>query len=146
MTFRKAKPSDTHAIHDLIDLYSAKGLLLPRSYSDIMEKIRDFSVATEWNALGDKIRGVAALHAVGEDLAEIRSLAVAEAFQGQGVGRKLVEYCLEDAGAYQTDFFEKLGFEKVEKTTLPQKIWGDCVHCAKFSDCDEIAMILNLKK
>jgi amino-acid N-acetyltransferase len=47
---------------------------------------------------------------------------------------------------YQTGFFEKLGFKKVEKLTLPQKIWGDCVHCAKFSDCDEVAMLLTLDK
>ncbi len=102
------------------------------------------------------MKGVAALHPVGEDLAEIRSLAVEEKFQGKGIGKKLVEFCLEDAKemrlhrvftlTYQTEFFSKIGFVKVEKLTLPQKIWGDCVHCAKFSDCDEVAMLLTLPK
>jgi amino-acid N-acetyltransferase len=97
---------------------------------------------------------VVALHPVGEDLAEIRSLAVREDRKGGGMGRHLVEFCLEDAKdlklrrvfalTYQTEFFKKLGFVQVEKLTLPQKIWGDCVHCAKFSDCDEVAMLLTL--
>jgi amino-acid N-acetyltransferase len=112
-------------------------------------------VATE-EAKGETVvKGVVALHVVGEELAEVRSLAVEEALQGKGVGKKLLQRCIEDAHemrlhkiftlTYQTDFFSKLGFSQVEKLSLPQKIWGDCVHCAKFSDCDEIAMILNIK-
>ena len=41
-------------------------------------------------------------------------------------------------------FFEKLGFEVIEKSELPQKIWGDCIKCAKFPECDEIALSLSL--
>ena len=92
-----------------------------------------------------------ALHVVGEELAEVRSLAVDEALQGKGIGKKLLEFCVNDAKemklpriftlTYQTDFFSRSGFSTVEKLTLPQKIWGDCIHCAKFSDCDEIAMV-----
>jgi amino-acid N-acetyltransferase len=129
--------------------------MLPRSFSQVIEKVRDFTVAVE-ETNPQPLKGVVALHVVGEDLAEVRSLAVEEALQGQGVGKKLLQYCLEDAKelhlqrvftlTYQTEFFTKLGFAKVEKLTLPQKIWGDCVHCAKFSDCDEIAMLLNITK
>jgi amino-acid N-acetyltransferase len=135
--------------------------MLPRSFSQVVEKVRDFVVAVDepspfTKVSGERagenlVKGVVALHVVGEDLAEVRSLAVAESLQGQGVGRKLMKSCLEDAKemrlqrvftlTYQTEFFTKLGFTRVEKLTLPQKIWGDCVHCAKFSDCDEIAMI-----
>ncbi|HUO58014.1 MAG TPA: N-acetyltransferase [bacterium] len=153
--FRPARPSDTRAILQLINHYSAKGEMLPRSFSQVVEKIRDFVVASSENGDTPTIKGVVALHVVGEDLAEVRSLAVEESSQGQGVGRKLMERCLEDARilglqrvftlTYQTEFFTKLGFGKVEKLTLPQKIWGDCVHCAKFSDCDEIAMLKTLQ-
>ncbi len=128
--------------------------MLPRPYAQIIEKIRDFVVASEDGS--GAIRGIVALHVVGEDLAEIRSLAVDESCQGQGIGKKMLQVCLQEAKelylqrvfalTYQTDFFNKLGFSRVEKLTLPQKIWGDCVHCAKFSDCDEIAMLLNLEK
>jgi amino-acid N-acetyltransferase len=151
LTFRRARPADTRSILALINHYSTKGLMLPRSYSQVVEKIRDFVVAA-----GGDVKGVAALHVVGEDLAEVRSLAVAESLQGKGIGKKLIQMCLEEAEAlrlhrvftltYQADFFSKLGFTRVEKLTLPQKIWGDCVHCAKFSDCDEIAMLLNINK
>jgi amino-acid N-acetyltransferase len=130
--------------------------MLPRPYAQVMEKIRDFVVAVDESTPQSTLKGIVALHVVGEDLAEIRSLAVEEALQGKGIGKKLLEFCLKDANelqlhrvfalTYQTQFFDKFGFHKVEKLTLPQKIWGDCVHCAKFSDCDEIAMILNIGK
>lgn len=149
LRYRQARPSDARAILQLIHFYSAKGLMLPRSFAQVIEKIRDFTVAVE-GANDAAVKGVVALHVVGEDLAEVRSLAVEETLRGKGIGRKLLEQSLEDAKelrlqkvftlTYQTDFFKKSGFSQVEKLTLPQKIWGDCVHCAKFSDCDEIAM------
>jgi len=151
---RKARPSDTRAILNLIAGYSSQGLLLPRPFAQVMDKIRDFTVVEE--SEGAPLTGVVALHPVGEDLAEIRSLAVREDWKGKGLGRQLVDYCLADAKemnfqrvfalTYQIGFFEKLGFKKVERLTLPQKIWGDCVHCAKFSDCDEVAMIRTMDK
>ncbi|HVZ80870.1 MAG TPA: N-acetyltransferase [bacterium] len=152
LTLRRAKPSDARAILNLINQNSSKGLMLPRTFAQVVEKIRDFLVATE----GDTLVGVVALHVVGEDLAEVRSLAVEAPYQGQGIGQKLVRQCLKDGEelglarvftlTYQTEFFGKLGFQKVEKLTLPQKIWGDCIHCAKFTDCDEVAMTIDLPK
>ena len=47
---------------------------------------------------------------------------------------------------YQQSFFEKLGFSVIEKSELPQKIWGDCIKCAKFPECDEIALSLSLQQ
>ncbi|HVM31912.1 MAG TPA: N-acetyltransferase [bacterium] len=157
LTYRRARPSDTRSILNLIGFYSAKGLMLPRPFSQILERIRDFQVAVEEGApAAAAVKGVVALHPVGEDLAEIRSLAVEESLVGKGIGKKLMAACVEDARemrlnrvfalTYQTEFFSRLGFERVEKLTLPQKIWGDCVHCTKFSDCDEVAMLLNLDR
>jgi len=155
LIFRKARPSDTRSILNLINHYSTKGLMLPRSFSQVVEKIRDFTVATEEGS-EHPIKGVVALHVVGEDLAEVRSLAVEESLQGKGIGKKLLQHCIDDAQemnlrriftlTYQTKFFNGLGFAQVEKMTLPQKIWGDCVHCAKFSDCDEIAMVKTINQ
>jgi len=81
---------------------------------------------------------------------------VHEAWLGKGIGRKLVETCIGDARqlgirrvfalTYQTAFFDRLRFKTVEKLTLPQKIWGDCVHCAKFSECDEVAVLRDLNE
>ena len=46
---------------------------------------------------------------------------------------------------YQLPFFHALRFVEVEKDVLPQKVWVDCVHCPKFPDCDETAMLLEIE-
>ena len=98
--------------------------------------------------------GTAALNICWEDLAELRSLAVHPDFNGRGAGRELVSACLAEARllglrrvfalTYKQAFFEKLGFTVIEKSQLPHKIWGDCMKCAKFPDCDEIALSIDL--
>ena len=102
----------------------------------------------------DNIVGVAALNICWEDLAEVKSLAVREDYQAKGMGRQLVEHCLSEAVVlgiyrvftltYQPKFFEKLGFKLVDKSSLPHKIWADCLKCPKFPDCDEIALLVEL--
>ena len=99
-----------------------------------------------------KLLGTAALHIVWEDLAEIRSVAVSEDAGRKGVGTQLVQACIDEARAiglkrlfcltYKPDFFSRFGFRIVDKSELPHKVWGDCMKCVKFPDCDEIAMIL----
>jgi amino-acid N-acetyltransferase len=147
---RKAILQDARQIHQLLMAYVKDGLVLSRSLMDIFESIRDFYVFVE----EDRVVGVAALNICWEDLAEVRSLAVHEDAAGRGIGRHLVEACLSEARqlgigrvfalTYQQNFFEKLGFEVIEKSELPQKIWGDCIKCVKFPDCDEIALSISL--
>ena len=50
-----------------------------------------------------------------------------------------------DCRVTQPGFFERLGFTKVDKSVLPHKIWTDCLKCVKFPDCDEIAVVKELK-
>ena len=148
---RHARIPDARDIHQLLLIYAKDGQLLGRSLSDIYETIRDFYVYAE----DDKILAVGALEICWEDLAEVRSLAVAPGQQGKGIGRKIVEACLDEARelglkrvfalTYQPDFFKRLGFADIEKSELPQKIWGDCVKCVKFPDCDEFALVIELK-
>ncbi|MBE0501157.1 MAG: N-acetyltransferase [Desulfuromonadales bacterium] len=144
---RSAKISDARTIHQLLLNYASDGLMLPRSLSDLYENIRDFYVYEEADGT---VIGAVCLHISWEDLAEVRSLAVAEQASRRGVGRQLVEQCLAEARAigikkvfaltYKVDFFVKLGFCEIEKSELPHKIWGDCIKCAKFPECDETAM------
>ena len=148
---RSAKISDARLIHKLLLKYASDGLMLPRSLSDIYEYIRNFYVYQDHDG---SVIGTVCLHISWEDLAEVRSLAVAEQASGQGVGRLLVEQCLNEAReiglqkvfalTYKVGFFEKLNFHEIEKSELPHKIWGDCIKCAKFPECDETAMLVEL--
>jgi amino-acid N-acetyltransferase len=150
LMIRKAILQDARQIHRLLLNYAKDGLVLSRSLMEIFEAIRDFYVFVE----GDRVVGAAALNICWEDLAEVRSLVVDESFAGRGIGKHLVEACLSEARTlgigrvfaltYQQVFFEKLGFSVIEKSELPQKIWGDCIKCAKFPECDEIALIRSL--
>ncbi len=142
---------DVKEMQRLVKLYSMRGEMLPRSLSDLYDNIRDFFVSVQKG----KVVGICALHVCWEDLAEIRSLAVDEKVRRRGIGAKLVKACLEEAvilGAcrifaltYHPDFFGRLGFKEVDKSVLPHKIWTDCLKCVKFPDCDEIALVKELK-
>jgi amino-acid N-acetyltransferase len=148
---RKARIPDVKIIHKLLLSYAQQGLMLSRSLAEIYEAIRDFYVLEE----NGEVVGTVSLHICWEDLAEVRSLAVAGGRTGQGIGRILVQACLEEARqlglkklfalTYQAGFFEKMGFHYIEKSELPQKIWGDCLKCPKFPDCDETAMSIDLQ-
>lgn len=150
MKIRRATTADVKDIQKLVNEFARREEMIPRSINELYENIRDFFVAEE----GKKITGVCAVHALWEDLAEIRSLAVHEAEQGMGVGSRLVRRCIADARklgisrvfalTYRPDFFRRLGFSEIDKASLPQKIWGDCIRCPKFPECDEHALILKL--
>ena len=151
MKIRKAKISDLKQVHKLINEYAKKEEMIPRSLSELYEDMRDFIVC-EYNA---NICGVCALHIMWEDLAEIRSLAVDRAYRKMGIGRKLVRQCVKEAKrlglqkvfalTYRPEFFKRLGFVDIDKTSLPQKIWGDCLRCPRFPECDEYAVIIEMR-
>ncbi|NOY53218.1 MAG: N-acetyltransferase [Deltaproteobacteria bacterium] len=148
--FRKAQPGDVSALQKLINQSAQDGEMLSRSLSELYDNIRDFHVCIA----GKQVVGVCALHIVWEDLAEVKSLAVLPNFRQQGIGSRLARACLKEAEALKvgrvftlTDkegFFMKIGFKKADKNVLPQKVWGECVKCFKFPDCNEVAMIFEL--
>ncbi len=150
---RKATVHDVDAIHRLLKKHAERGGLLPRALSDLYDALRDFSIFQD--ETGDSLIGVCAFHVCWEDLAEIRSLAVRQSYQRRGIGSALVTAAMaegRDLGikrvftlTYRPDFFAKLGFQTIDKASLPQKIWADCVRCVKFPDCDEIAMLRSLE-
>ena len=147
MKIRKAKISDLRHVQKLINDYAKKEEMIPRSLNELYETVRDFVVCEEHG----NICGVCALHIMWEDLAEIRSLAVDKPYQKKGVGKKLVQQCLKETRAlglkkvfaltYCPEFFKKFGFIEIDKASLPQKIWGDCLRCPRFPECNEHAVI-----
>jgi len=138
-------------MHKLINYFADKGEMLPRPLSEIYENIRDYFVVKQ----GERVIGCAALHVTWSDLAEIKSVAVAENSQEQGIGNQLIEACLQEAKelgiptifclTYKPAFFERFGFSQVDKMELPQKVWTECYRCPKFPNCDEIALTCQLE-
>lgn len=148
--FRPAVIKDAAIIQKLVSHYAGQGLMLPRAIGEIYETIRQYLLYEEEG----KILGACGLHIAWEDLGEIRALAVDPDKSGRGIGSRLVGLALDEAKklglpkvftlTYAPEFFEKLGFKIVDKQKFPHKIWGDCVKCHKFPDCDETGLIINV--
>jgi amino-acid N-acetyltransferase len=150
-TLRKAKMADAPAIQRLITIFASRDEMLHRSLGEVYESIRNFFVVEDEGS----VVACGALQISWDNLAEIKSLAVAEAHQGRGHGKWIVLACLDEgrslglarlfALTYKPGFFEKLGFRVVDKATLPHKVWNECIRCPKFPDCGEIAVVLDLE-
>jgi len=144
---RKATVKDVEAMKNIINAYAKQEKMLPRSYNELYQYIRSFYVYEK----DGEVIGCCALQVVWEDLAEVLSFAVKPEYARQGIGSQLLKACMGDAHelhikkiftlTYVPQFFEKHGFERVDKATLPHKVWSGCINCPKFPDCDEIALI-----
>ena len=145
---RHAVLPDVQQIHAIIQPYADEGVLLPRSKAELSENVRDFVVAEK----DGRVIGCGALHLYGTHLAEIRSIAVTPKSKGLGIGRLLVDALMEESRRHTVScvclftrtpgFFAHLGFAAAQRQHLPDKIYKDCVHCPRLTDCDEIAMIV----
>jgi len=101
-----------------------------------------------------KVAGCGSLVQLTDTLVEIRSLAIHEGYQGQGIGGMLVlalvemareqEYEQVCALTLRSSFFEHLGFEVVDRWAISPKVWQACIYCAKFHHCDEVAVLMPL--
>ncbi|MDQ7096064.1 N-acetyltransferase [Desulfosporosinus sp. PR] len=146
MILRKAKIADVEEMMSLINSNAELGLMLPRSRNMLYENIREFMLAEE----DEQIVGVASLHILWSDLAEIRALAVSNEQKRKGIGTKIVKALEEEARelgcsrvfalTYQREFFRFCGYEEISKDQMPQKVWTECINCIKFPNCDEIAV------
>ena len=121
--------------------------MLHRSMEAIYEMLREFQVAED----DGRVVGCVAVDVFWADLAELKSLAVADDGQGRGVGSELVRAAIDDARrlgirklfalTYEKEFFMAFGFEVVPRERLPEKVWLECIACPKHEACDEIAMM-----
>lgn len=147
---RKAKISDVESIHTLITYYAEQDLMLARSRNMLYENLREFTIAEDQG----RVVAAGSLHITWQDLAEIRAMAVTPDYMKKGIGRRLVSKFIEEAReleiprifalTYQDGFFAKCGFSVIDKDSLPQKVWKECVNCPKFPNCEEIAMIIEI--
>lgn len=150
VTCRRADAADVDALHDIIQGYADKGIMLPRSKETLRAIIDTFVVAES----AGRLIGCGSLCRLGADLVEIRSLGISEGFKGRGIGRMIVDSLVEEARelrvpkvmalTYEVAFFQKNGFTVVNKEIFPEKVWKDCIHCKKQHCCDEIAVLKRL--
>ncbi len=147
---RGAHINDVDQMNKLVNYFAQKDLMLARSLSELYENIRDYYVYVE----NGSVVGCAALHIFWKDLAEIKSVAVEENYQKKGIGKQLIQKCLEEGKVlgisrllvltYIPEFFERIGFKRVDKELLPHKIWSECVKCYKFPDCGEVPLMIEI--
>ena len=140
--------SDIKDIQKLLSPFIKDGIILQRNDDEIATNIRSYLIMIKNN----KIIGVGGLHIYSMNLAEIRSLAVDENHQKQGIGKQIIKELENEAKqlgikqlltlTYQKEFFEKLGFKEIPKEKVPEhKVWSDCIKCPHFPNCNEISLI-----
>jgi amino-acid N-acetyltransferase len=148
----KAKLSDIPQMQALVIGEVKDGIILNRTEDEVATNIRSYVLAKDEG----KLVGYTALHIHSKRLAEIRSLIVDEAYRGQSVGKRMVEFTLKEAKelgveedvlvlTYLPQFFEKLNFNEINKEVIPEhKIWADCIKCIHFPICNEVALVYKL--
>ena len=146
MSVRRARMSDVDKIHQQVNLQADKGEILPRTLDNIIHDIQNFVVAV----LDGEVVGCASLYIYQTGLAEIRSVVVDEGAKNQGQGQALVQYLLEFAHqmelqqiivlTYIPDYFTKLGFSIIDKSTLAENIIEDSEPSPHKDPADEVAM------
>ena len=149
-----AQEADIPGIQVLLNHYAKQGDLLPRTRADISENLEHFRIIKDPRQA--KVVACGSLEHFTAELVEVRSLMVAPDIKRGGLGRKIVEHLINTARdrqvgrvmalTYVPEFFHKLGFHTVDKAIFPEKVWGICVNCYKFHNCDEIAVLLELNK
>ncbi len=147
---RAAEPKDVAAIAALVAEFARRGDVLPRPAAAIRVTLRDWVVGVA----GDDVVACGALFRYGAGLAEVRTTIVADAWQGTGLGRRIVEAVIgmaADRGietvftlTRRAPFFERLGFGAADKADFPEKVWKDCRTCPLIDACDETALRLDV--
>jgi amino-acid N-acetyltransferase len=118
---RRAQTRDVRVIRHLIDANVTSGRLLDKPTVTLYEDIQEFWVACSGEE--GQVIGCGALHVMWEDLAEIRTIAVDDAYQGGGAGHKLVAALLGTARelgvsrvfvlTFAVEFFGRHGFREI---------------------------------
>jgi len=151
INLKKAKLSDIPEMQKLVEKEIKEGVILKRNDDEVATNIRSYILVFR----DKELVGYGALHIHSPSLSEIRSLIVKENARGLGIGKKIVEYCIEEAKelrvkeiltlTYIADFFKKLGFIEIDKEKIPEhKIWQDCIKCIHFPVCNEISLIYKI--
>jgi len=133
-TVRRARTPDIPQIETLIAPLVESRVLLGKDRVVFYEAVQEFRVAETRD--GDLI-GCGALHVMWEDLGEVRTLAVADAWRGRGVGARLLDRLEDEARelglsrlfclTFETSFFERHGFEEIGEGIVSPDVYAELV-------------------
>ena len=131
LVIRPAHTKDVKSIRTLVDPYAAPGQMLSKETVTLYESVQEFIVAEKDGVLV----GCGALHILWEDLAEVRTVAVVEGLQKQGIGHQILEAIIERARevgvekifclTFQIEFFGRHGFEVIEGTPVDADVYAE---------------------
>jgi amino-acid N-acetyltransferase len=152
VTIRTALPRDVRGIRALVEPYAERRILVAKEAVAYYETVQEFVVADAGTSDVPDVVGCGALHVMWEDLAEIRTLAVAPGLVGTGVGHALVDALLaraRDLGlarvfclTFEVDFFSRHGFEVIEGTPVEPEVYVELLR----SHDDGVAEFLDLAR
>lgn len=152
ITLRRAAAEDVEAIHQLVTDHVASDHLLPRTRDEIADRVTRFLVV----AAGDEVVGCAELAPLSAEVAEVRSLVVADHARGIGAGRLLLHALVREAHegghlrlcafTHKPAYFIRLGFSIVPHLFVREKVFTDCVGCPLFRRCGQHAVVLSLSE
>ncbi len=149
ITVRPARTSDVKAIRELVDSYAAPGQMLSKETVTLYESVQEFIVAESDGV----VVGCGALHVLWEDLAEVRTVAVAKEFHKQGIGHQILQAIIERAHTvgvkrifcltFQTQFFGSFGFVEIHGTPVEADVYAELLRSydagvAEFLDLESV--------
>lgn len=150
LVMRTATAADAEALHALISAHQNEGHLLPRELDELRRRASRFVVCD----VAGEVKACAELAPLSSNVAEVRSLVVADDFRRVGLAARLVGEVrtrAEAAGfekltAFTHDprFFVRQNFSIVPHLNVPEKIAKDCHSCPLFRKCEQYAMVLPL--
>ncbi|MFL2001048.1 MULTISPECIES: amino-acid N-acetyltransferase [unclassified Microbacterium] len=133
-TVRPARTGDVRAIRDLLEPFVQRRILLGKDLVVLYEAVQEFVVAEDADG---QIIGCGALHVMWEDLAEVRTLIVADGWLHRGVGRLIVD-ALEDRATtlgvrrlfcltFEVGFFERRGFAPIGEQVVDPDVYSQLI-------------------
>ena len=141
---RRARTSDVPGIAGFVNAYAQERILLAKERVTLYEDVQEFRVAEAvWPGQGIggidrcELIGFGALHVMWQDLAEVRTVAVAPAWRGRGVGHLLLESLLQQARdlgvgrlfclTFEVGFFSRHGFHAVSGAPVSADVFAQLV-------------------
>lgn len=144
VVIRRALHTEADDIARLNNYFADQALMLRRTPEMIALAIDDYVVATDGRG---RIVGCGALKEYSPSIAEVAAIAVSPSAQGLGLGRRIVDAVEALARkrsvpevfalTLEPEFFEALGYQRVDRARYPEKIRRDCIGCARRFACNE---------